>query len=1228
MDIGTRSRLVEHIKNTRFKMLAKPSLVLATASCVFSLGIMFVGCGGDDAAPAAGGENAGGSATAGSAGNSGNSGSQDKVPPTFAGIKSVSAMGETSAQVTWDAGSDDVSPPTRLAYHIYVSPTGTAIDYTQPFATSPAGDTSWILTGLTPGHSVDVAVRAVDEGGNTDENTKTLAVTTADSTPPKFNGIRKLNGKNGTSLEASWFEASDQGTDVSQIRYRIYVSESSQAMDFTKVFAETDPGVTQFSLLNLKELTNYNVAVRAVDANSNEDMNTKVLNASTLDGSPPIFAGAAQAIPLGTAIKVLWVPATDNLDPPEYIRYEIFQSTTAGTFDYNNPTLTTEPGVTEHTFINLELSTTYYYVVRAIDSSGNRESNTVEVSTTTAASADITAPVFAGVDTVQAQSATSIALSWTAAIDDFSNASEIVYDIYQASSANGEDFNNPTFSTAPGETNFVVKGLKPETDYFFVVRARDQVGNQDTNTKEGQSKTLNDSTPPTFSSGLNATPTGPTTISLTWNPGTDDSTDPSNLTYRIYMASSPGGENFGTPVVVTQPGTTSYAISDLLPNKPYYFVVRATDEAGNEDSNTNEANATTFPDKTAPLFAGATQMVAQGPTSFLVTWAAASDDVTPQNEIVYEVYVSNTMGGQNFANPILTAAGDTSYVINNLQPGTKRFVVVRARDTYGNSDTNVIEVSGITDADTTAPTFAGASGVSAATSTSLTVNWPAASDNVTPANQIQYLVCRSASSTGCTGAGFSANQGTVVGGTKLVQNGLTPLQTYYYVVRARDAANNTDTNNKVVSGSTQLDTQAPTFAGLQTASATGPGTIQLSWNAASDNVSNSSQIVYNVYRATSPGGFNFASPTYTSTAGATTFQATGLQPSTLYYFVVRAQDTAGNEDTNSVSKSATTQADTTAPTGGAATSAVGSGCTSATVNFGQATDDFTSNANIAYQICYSTSSTGCSGANFHVNATRTGSPLNYTFTGLTTETTYYFVVRARDQANNSNTNNTVRSVTLQDTTAPTMSGNPTVTRVLADGSTNTARLNISWSQGNDSCQSNSLLNYRLCWSTSSSGCSGTNFSTMKTVNNTTSTYINKTSNSLLTNKLYYVWVRAVDDAGNAEGSTANHVSSATTAYSYLYDIDTIFQTASASGGCAGGCHSPLWNYSNIVTNDNTLHCSTYKLIVPGNPSQSYLYRKMYDTTPPCGSRMPAGGPFISANTTKLSNWIIQGAHNN
>ena len=106
------------------------------------------------------------------------------------------------------------------------------------------------------------------------------------------------------------------------------------------------------------------------------------------------------------------------------------------------------------------------------------------------------------------------------------------------------------------------------------------------------------------------------------------------------------------------------------------------------------------------------------------------------------------------------------------------------------------------------------------------------------------------------------------------------------------------------------DHRPPVFAGLKSATTCIPGPIgagstssyHLAWDAAKDNVTPSAKIVYEIYQATKPGGENFSTPTYTTAPGTTSFDTPQLPTENTFYFVVRARDRAGNEDSNTVER--------------------------------------------------------------------------------------------------------------------------------------------------------------------------------------------------------------------------------------------------------------------------------------------------------------------------------------
>jgi hypothetical protein len=106
------------------------------------------------------------------------------------------------------------------------------------------------------------------------------------------------------------------------------------------------------------------------------------------------------------------------------------------------------------------------------------------------------------------------------------------------------------------------------------------------------------------------------------------------------------------------------------------------------------------------------------------------------------------------------------------------------------------------------------------------------------------------------------------------------------------------------------DRTPPVFEGLKSAVTCIPGPVgegrtssyHLSWNAASDDVTPPSKIVYKIYQATTAGGENYSKPTYTTAPGVTSFDTPRLPSGKIFYFVVRARDRAGNEDSNTVER--------------------------------------------------------------------------------------------------------------------------------------------------------------------------------------------------------------------------------------------------------------------------------------------------------------------------------------
>lgn len=94
-------------------------------------------------------------------------------------------------------------------------------------------------------------------------------------------------------------------------------------------------------------------------------------------------------------------------------------------------------------------------------------------------------PTFAGATSATVLSESEITLAWAAATDFTTPSSDIVYDICVSTIPGSCATNFVVAQTsAVGETSSTVTGLMANTSYFFVVRARNAVGNEGTNTVE------------------------------------------------------------------------------------------------------------------------------------------------------------------------------------------------------------------------------------------------------------------------------------------------------------------------------------------------------------------------------------------------------------------------------------------------------------------------------------------------------------------------------------------------------------------------------------------------------------------------------------------------------------------------------------------------------------------------------------------------------------------------
>tara|TARA_R110001583_G_scaffold35585_3_gene118245 strand:- start:53125 stop:58278 length:5154 start_codon:yes stop_codon:yes gene_type:complete len=348
-----------------------------------------------------------------------------------------------------------------------------------------------------------------------------------------------------------------------------------------------------------------------------------------------------------------------------------------------------------------------------------------------------------------------------------------------------------------------------------------------------------------------------TTVDLSWS-GSSDNVGVTG--YDIYKDN----------VLLTSVTGTSYQATGLTEATTYNFKVKAKDAVGNISTDSNIVSVTTLtaPDTQAPTAAILTNSNITETTVDLA-WSGSTDNISV---IGYDIYKDNML---------LTSVTGTSFQVTGLTNGTAYNFNVKAKDAAGNisTDSNTVSITTVTAPDTQAPS-ASVLTSNNITETSVDLIWSGSTDNV---GVTEYDVYKNNVLL------------TSISGTSYQATGLAAGTTYNFTVKAKDAAGNISTNSNTETITTVTpDTQAPSSPIVTTSNIT-QTTVNLSWNAATDNVGVTG---YDIYKN---------NVLLTSVTG-TSFQATGLTAATSYNFNVRAKDAAGNtSNSNTVTISTLTQ---------------------------------------------------------------------------------------------------------------------------------------------------------------------------------------------------------------------------------------------------------------------------------------------------------------------------------
>lgn len=238
---------------------------------------------------------------------------------------------------------------------------------------------------------------------------------------------------------------------------------------------------------------------------------------------------------------------------------------------------------------------------------------------------------------------------------------------------------------------------------------------------------------------------------------------------------------------------------------------------------------------------------------------------------------TSTRSGTSFASPHLVGAAALYLTANpsatpaQVEQGLVGLatdgVLTQIKDSP-NKLLNVREIGGGTP-DTEKPSAPGNLRSTDTTNSTVSLAWDTSTDNVGVSG---YEIYRDGS------------LATTVTGTTGVVNGLQPDTSYTFTVKAKDAAGNVSDASQPVTARTKVgdaETEPPTVPANPRTTNVTQSTVDLAWDASTDNVG---VVGYDVYNGA----------TLAKSVTGTSATVTNLSPDTTYTFTVKARDAAGN----------------------------------------------------------------------------------------------------------------------------------------------------------------------------------------------------------------------------------------------------------------------------------------------------------------------------------------------
>ncbi len=725
--------------------------------------------------------------------------------------------------------------------------------------------------------------------------------------------------------------------------YRVY--RATDTGDLTRIADSNTITETTFTDTGLTNDTTYRYAVSAVNAAGESPRSAEVTATPELaiPPAPENFSVTVSVVAGDVQASLSW-DAIFGTDTYQVYRAD---SLTAALVRIADNTTITDAAYTN---IGLTGGTAYRYTVRAVNAAGEgADSNEVSITAPTPLAGPANLSAAAAVIAGNSQ----VSLSW----DAVPGAAE--YQVYRADTANGA-LTRIAEGTTITDTTYTDTGLTGGTAYRYTVRA----ANADGDSADSSEASITAPTPLAAPANFSAVATvaaGDPQASLSWD------AVPGAAEYQVYRADTANGTltRIADSTTITD---TAYTDTGLTDGTVYRYTVRAVNSDG-DSADSSEAGITAPTPLAAPANLSASTALVTGDSQVSLSW-----DAVP-GAAEYRVYRADTASGEFTRIADSTTISETTYTDTGLTEGTAYRYTVRAVDSIGEGpDSSAASVTALVSP--AAPANLSATAAVVTGDSQVSLSWDAVM------GATEYRVYRSLEGTFILYNRIADD--TTITTTSYTNTGLTGGTSYRYLVRAVDG-NGESANSNIVRITALSAPSVP--ANLRAVA--GDNRITLSW----DSVSGATE--YRIYRSATTGGTltRIASGT---TITATTYINTGLTNGTTYRYTIRAANNIG-ESTDSSEVTATPVAPTVVPT---APGNLRADNGSLAVRL---TWDSVSGVN-EYRI-YRSATTG--GTLTRIASSTTITAATYTDTGLTSLTTYRYVVRAVNRIGESANSNEV-----------------------------------------------------------------------------------------------------------------------------------------------------------------------------------------------------------------------------